>query len=205
MTGSPSFQDLAAQLASGEREDAARVIFERFSNRLINLARTRLGGHLRHRVDPESVVQSAYRSFFRGADAERFVYEAWEDLWGLLTILTLRKVYARADYFLAEKRHVGRERPLAQDDQHPSDRIELAAAQPSPEEAAMLAELVENLMDGLRSREREVAVLLLQRNTVREISHIVKMSERTVSRIRARIQDHLEKLIADTPDDGSCT
>jgi RNA polymerase sigma-70 factor, ECF subfamily len=201
MTESPSFRNLAAQFDSGEREDAARVIFERFSNRLIALARGRLSGPLQNRVDPESVVQSAYRSFFRGADADRFAYDAWEDLWGLLTILTLRKCFARVDYFLADKRNVNRESPIDGGSVQSTDRIELAAAEPSAAEAAMLSDLVEQLMTSLSDREREVAQLLLQRHTVREISVIVKMSERTVSRIRGHIQIQLEKLIAETPAD----
>jgi RNA polymerase sigma factor (sigma-70 family) len=200
MTESPSFRDLAAQLDSGQREDAARIIFERFTNRLINLARSRLGEPLRNRVDPESVVQSAYRSFFRGSDADRFQYDAWDDLWGLLTILTLRKCFARADYFLAEKRNVNRESQLTPGGGHPSDRIELATAEPSAAEAAMLSELVEQMMNRLNEREREVAVLLLQRHTIRDISGMVKLSERTVSRSRSRIQHQLEQLIAETAD-----
>lgn len=198
MPDSPSFRNLAAQFESGDREEAARAIFERFTNRLIRLARTRLGGPLQHRVDPESVVQSAYRSFFRGADADRFEYNAWDDLWGLLTILTLRKCFARADYYLAEKRNVNRQTSL--DGPSETDRIELAAAEPSAAEAAMLSDLVEQLMSGLGDRERDVATLLLQRHTVREISRIGKLSERSVTRIRRRIESRLEDLIVAAPE-----
>ena len=42
----------------------ARALFERFSRRLIGLARCHLEVRLQHKVDPEDVVQSAYKSFF---------------------------------------------------------------------------------------------------------------------------------------------
>src|SRR5262245_47104649 len=48
-----------ATIASGA--DLTRTL-ERFSRRLIGLARVHLGGRLRTKVDPEDVVQSAYKS-----------------------------------------------------------------------------------------------------------------------------------------------
>ena len=63
MGTSSSFTDVMARLRAGD-EDAARQVFQRFVHRLVGLARVRLGRDLRRRVDPEDVVQSAYKSFF---------------------------------------------------------------------------------------------------------------------------------------------
>ena len=41
---------------------ALRLEFERFSQQLIGLARKHIGARLEHKVDPEDVVQSAYKS-----------------------------------------------------------------------------------------------------------------------------------------------
>src|ERR1700679_4129725 len=55
--------DLLARWRAGDQQ-AATEMFHRYANRLILLARSRLSPRLSHRVDPEDVVQSAYRSFF---------------------------------------------------------------------------------------------------------------------------------------------
>ena len=57
------------QLLNRVRSDdsgAAEELFERYLQRLLALVRTRLPGKLARRVDPDDVVQSAYRSFFTG-------------------------------------------------------------------------------------------------------------------------------------------
>src|SRR5262245_66557008 len=89
--------------------DAARAIFERFTRRLIGLARCHLGDRLRHKVDPEDVVQSAYKSFFLRYGDGPLAAGDLDGLWGLLTIITLRKCADRARYYQAECRDLSRE------------------------------------------------------------------------------------------------
>ncbi len=60
----------------GGDDDAARELFDRYVHRLIGVARNRLSVKLARRVDPEDIVQSAYRSFFRGADDGNYSLEA---------------------------------------------------------------------------------------------------------------------------------
>ena len=48
-------------------EQAATELFDRYVERLIRLAQSRLSAKLRRRVDAEDVVQSVYRSFFSHA------------------------------------------------------------------------------------------------------------------------------------------
>jgi len=50
---------------------AARQIYDRYAARLLGLARRMLAEKLAARVDPEDVVQSAYRSFFLHARTGR--------------------------------------------------------------------------------------------------------------------------------------
>ena len=56
MADERSFDDLMARLRAGDA-DAARSVFERYTERLIALARSRLGKRLRQKVDPEDVLQ----------------------------------------------------------------------------------------------------------------------------------------------------
>lgn len=48
-------------------ERAASLLFERYVDRLLVLARNKLSPRMKRRIDPEDVVQSAYRSFFASA------------------------------------------------------------------------------------------------------------------------------------------
>src|SRR5438309_1112705 len=85
--------------------------FERFSRRLIGLARTHLHGRLKEKVDPEDVVQSAYKSLLaRYGDEALAADGGWQGLWGLLTMITIRKCADRARYHQAECRDLQRER-----------------------------------------------------------------------------------------------
>lgn len=141
MEGTGSFADLMERLRAGE-DTAARAIFERFTRRLVGLARRRLDGRLGGKVDPEDVVQSAYKSFFvrqREGDLE---IGDWDGLWGVLTLITLRKVADRAAYHQAAKRDMHRETAGAEDDAAADLALD---REPRPDEAILLAETVEAL------------------------------------------------------------
>src|SRR5262245_13855050 len=84
--------DLLARWQSGDQQAAAKL-FERYSDRLIELARSRLPAALARRIDAEDVVQSVYRSFFTAADDGHYALPQGGDLWRLLVTITLHKVY----------------------------------------------------------------------------------------------------------------
>src|SRR5262245_33186687 len=100
MAASDSFSDLMARLRAGEGA-AARQVFERFVRQFDAV--------LRRKVDPEDVVQSAYKSFFLHYGAGKLDVQDWGNLWGLLTMITLRKCLDRVEYHRAGCRDEGRE------------------------------------------------------------------------------------------------
>src|SRR5262245_21175403 len=108
MAENESFPELMDRLRSGE-DEAAREVFARFAARLVGLARRHLDGRLAVKVDPEDVVQSAYKSFFVRQREGSLEVGSWDGLWGLLTLITLRKCADRAEHYRAAKRDVGRE------------------------------------------------------------------------------------------------
>jgi RNA polymerase sigma-70 factor (ECF subfamily) len=67
---------------------AARQIHDRYAERLIAVARRLLSDKLAARIDPEDVVQSAYRSFFLRARDGQYVVRESGDLWRLLIAIT---------------------------------------------------------------------------------------------------------------------
>lgn len=196
-----SFNDLMARLQSGD-PDAAAEIFRRFSNRLIALARSRLDRLPRQKADPEDVVQSVFRSFFIRHANDPFDLTNWDNVWGMLTVITMRKCGHRIEYYRAARRDVAREvfQPPSTDDSARSWQV--IAREPTPMEAAMLAETVEQVMSGLKERERPVLTLSLQGYTVQEISEQIGRTERTVRRMLENIKRQLEALRAGSVDEA---
>lgn len=176
--------------------DAARAVFLRFAQRLVGLARGRLDQRLAAKVDPEDVVQSAYKSFFVRQREGGLEIGSWDGLWGLLTLITLRKCADRAVYFKAEKRDYQRElAPAASPDASRAAPFDAALdREPSPDEALALAETVETLFRSLDDPdERAILELSLQGFTAQEISERLGRAERSVRRLRERIRKRLER------------
>ena len=62
----PSDGSLLRRLRKGE-QDAATRLYLRYARRLHGLATAQTGQDLKSRVDPEDIVQSVFRTFFRRA------------------------------------------------------------------------------------------------------------------------------------------
>jgi RNA polymerase sigma-70 factor (ECF subfamily) len=181
------------------REVTARELFDRFTVRLISLARRQLDARLRHKIEPEDVVQSAYKSFFLRYGEGSLGDQGWQGLWGLLTCITLRKCVERVRYYRAERRDIARERVRFHDEEGGESWRDAVSRAPTPEQAAILAETVEQVLRGLDADERSIIELSLQGYTTAEISKQLGRAERSVRRLRARIRKRLEQLQAGKP------
>ena len=185
--------DAVAQPESLAPDIAPREAFERFSRRLIGLARVHLHGRLKHKVDPEDVVQSAYKSFLIRYGDEILVAEGSEELWGLLTLITVRKCADRARYYQAECRELGREKGATGSSDSNPPWVMAAGREPSPDEAAMLVETVTDVLQQLNDDERRIVELSLQGYSTQEISEQTGRAERSVRRLRERVRKLLEQ------------
>ena len=187
-----SFAEFLARLQGGD-DAAAQELFGRFTHQLIALALRHIDAGLRHKVDPEDVVQSAYKSFFFRYGAGNLNVVNWNSLWGLLTLITVRKCAERAAYHRAERRDTAREvSPPRGDEAAPPP--EPVGREPTPLEAAVLSETVEQLFAGLDEEERPVLELSLQGFTTREISERLGRAERTVRLLREGVRHRLERM-----------
>ena len=196
------FQALMDRLRYGE-PDAAQQIFQHFGQRLIALARSRLHGRVRQQVDPEDVMQSVFKSFFRRQADEPFDLKNWDSLWALLTVLTLRKCGFRTRYMRAQCRDLQREVAIPSSPEDSQASWEAIAREPTPSEAAMLNETVEKLLRSLGERDRRIVELSLQGYTVAEVAGQVSCAERTVQRLLARIKQRLELLGTEESDEAA--
>jgi RNA polymerase sigma-70 factor, ECF subfamily len=196
MSQDPSFDELMVRLRQGD-QDAATEIFNRFTRQLITLARSRLDHILRQKLDPEDVLQSVYRSFFDRHSQGQYDFQNWDTLWGILTLITIRKCGHRLAYYRAACRDIQREvaDPLAPD--ITGTGWDAVAREPTPSEAAQLTETIEQLMAGLTDRERDMVSLRLQGYTAPEISTQVGRTERTVQRVLQRVKRKLVRIHGD--------
>jgi RNA polymerase sigma-70 factor (ECF subfamily) len=187
-----SFAEFLTRLQARD-DSAAKELLQRYAHQLLALARRRIPDGLRHKVDPEDIVQSAYKSFFHryGAGSPELIN--WNSLWGLLILITVRKCAERVAYYRAECRDVAREVTAP-----PGDEAvpwpEPFGREPTPLEAAELSETVEQLFAALDEDERPVLELSLQGYSTREISQQLGRAERTVRLFRERVRKRLERM-----------
>ena len=175
----------------GDMPLARRLEFEQFSQQLIGMARKHLGARLEHKVDPEDVVQSAYKSLLLRYGDGGLGAEGWQGLWGLLTTITIRKCADRARFHQAERRDVRREVVAPAQDSAPWTAA--VSREPTPDHAAMLSEVMENLFSRLEEDERTMIELSLQGFSTQEISEKTGRAERSVRRLRERVRKYLER------------
>ncbi|MBX3444894.1 MAG: protein kinase [Planctomyces sp.] len=178
-----SNQELVAAWRRGS-DQAAGILVRRYMVRLTALARSRLSRKLARRLDPEDIVLSAWRSFFIAASDGRLSVPGDDDLWPLLVTLTLRKLSRQRARQSAARRDIDLETPL----DSVSDWRSAIARDPTPEEAALLADEVEALLAALNATDREVLVRRLEGADHAAIASALQCSERSVRRSMQRIR-----------------
>jgi RNA polymerase sigma factor (sigma-70 family) len=186
------WEALLARWQQGDQQ-AAEELFRRYKDRLIALASSRLSSKLSHRVDAEDVVQSAYRSFFRGARNGQYEVQCGDDLWQLLVVITLHKLQFQVRSHQARKRSAERDQHLGTSDNLFGLQASLLARDPSPVEAASLADELEQLMRGLDPLQRRMVELRLQGCDLDEIATATERCQRTVRRTLDEIKQRLQK------------
>ena len=196
-TMSDSFTEFLARLRDGD-DAAARELFGRFAHQLIALTLRHIDAGLRHKVDPEDVVQSAFKSFFARYGDGNLDDVNGNSLWGLLTLITVRKCAERAAYHRAACRDAAREASPPREEET-APWLEPFGREPTPLEAAVLSETVAQLFAALDEQERPVLELSLQGYTTREISERLGRAERTVRLLREGIRDRLERMQRESP------
>jgi DNA-directed RNA polymerase specialized sigma24 family protein len=177
---------------ASERDQAARLIWGRYFPELLVLARNNLNRRIRRREDEEDVLQSMYKSFCLRQQRGLFDLVGRDSLWNLLVKITLRKTRNTAKKHLRGKRNVGREDSIAHDDDAETAQWALEqmhAAAPSPAEAALLNEALEQRLEALDSPElQQIALWRLEGYSNQEIAARLDRTERSVERKMERIR-----------------
>jgi RNA polymerase sigma factor (sigma-70 family) len=185
------FDDLMARVRSGD-EAAEAVVFRRFVHRLIALAARQFDAWIRDPADVENIVVSAYKSFYRRNRRGELDLADWDELWSLLVVITLHKCTKRRKYLRAARRDVGRQVSL---ESWNGGATELADRSPTPQEAAILKETLEQLLRAMAPGDRPLVEEILMGYTAEEVAERLDCSERTVRRVRQRAKLRLQQLI----------
>ncbi|MBY0232083.1 MAG: sigma-70 family RNA polymerase sigma factor [Gemmataceae bacterium] len=154
-------------------EEAARLLHDRYAERLRRLARVNSSAALAGRVEADDIVQSVFRRFFQAAARGAYDLPTSDDLWSLLMVIALNRVRLAEDFHRAARRSVRRTVPTGLDEER------LAA----PPDADGLVRLVlDEALDRLPANYRRAIELRMQGHEIADIARITNRSQRTTER-----------------------
>jgi RNA polymerase sigma-70 factor, ECF subfamily len=168
---------------------AATRLYHRYAKRLRALAKLKESPDLERRVDADDIVQSVFGSFFRKAKTGVYDVPEGKELWRLFVVITLNKVRAKGVYHRAEMRDVGRTANGLDGD---CDRLAT-----STDACAELKLAIEEALDRLSVKHRNVIQLRMEGFEVEEIAKTTSRSKRTVERLIQEALARLGKLLDD--------
>lgn len=185
----PTDRSLLRRLRGGE-QDAAEALYVRYARRLRALASTQTSAALASRFDPEDVVQSVFRTFFRRAADGQYDVPEGEELWNLLLVISLNKIRALATYHKAAKRDATTTLPLT------SAESSSSGPDASKYEALQILELViDEMLVDLPESQRAMIRMRIEGHAVDEIAAATQRSKRTVERALMQFRAQLGKLL----------
>jgi RNA polymerase sigma-70 factor (ECF subfamily) len=175
-------------------DTAAQELFDKYCERLLGLARRRIGQRLNSRLDPEDVLQSAFRTFFIHAKNDEFTFQNEDDLFKLLVRITVHKTLRQIAFHRAAKRNPGQE--MGNSDSAHEQLMQATNNEPTPEAELALIEHIEGLMQRLSPFERQVLELKLQGHSSAEIAEQLGSYERKIRRALEHVRE-----VAESTDD----
>jgi RNA polymerase sigma-70 factor (ECF subfamily) len=178
---------LVRRLQHGEG-DAATAIFMRYAHRVRKLAEAQLGAGLGRRVDPEDVVQSVFRTFFRRTRHGHYEVPQGEELWRLLLVISLNKIRSTAAHHRSAKRDVRNTAGLG-------EREVVSNAHEEEECYLILKMVIDELLADLPDYQREMIALRIDGHEVAEIATRTKRAKRTVERVLQNFRVRLAGII----------
>jgi RNA polymerase sigma-70 factor, ECF subfamily len=174
---------LVRRFQAGE-QSAATALFDRYAERVRQLAHPRCSSGYSARFDADDIVQSVFRSFFNGVRRETYQVPADGDLWGLLLVMALNKIRSHVDFHRAAKRAVSRTA-------RQEDLEDWPLGDGSDPGSGFLRVVLDDLMDGLPVSNREIVRLRIDGHEVKEIAALTGRSSRTVERVLHDFRDRI--------------
>jgi RNA polymerase sigma-70 factor (ECF subfamily) len=186
-----SDRSLLRRLRHGQA-DASTELYLRYAQRLLALAAAQSSPGLARRVDPEDIVQSVFRTFFRRANLGHYAVPEGEEIWKLLLVIALNKVRATGAFHRAAKRDIRRTAGGEAFDR-------AVESQPGPDEAGLsiLQMVVEELLHDLPEAHRRMIELRIEGHEVNDIAATVHRSKRSVERVLQDFRQRMDAMIGE--------
>jgi RNA polymerase sigma-70 factor, ECF subfamily len=188
----PSDRSLLRRIQHGQ-SDASTELYLRYAQRLMAVAAAQSSPDLAQRVDPEDIVQSVFRTFFRRAKLGQYTVPEGEELWRLLLVIALNKIRAIGAFHRAAKRDV----KLTTGGKGYEFAVESQAAR-DEEALSLLRMVIDDLLQGLPEAHRRIIELRIEGHEINEIATAVQRSKRSVER---ELQDFRNRLRSLTKED----
>jgi RNA polymerase sigma factor (sigma-70 family) len=185
LTDSTGARTLLNLWREGDQE-AARQLVDRYTNRLLNLARGHISQRVKSRVDPEDIVQSVFRTFFAHARAGEFTIANQHELCKLLMQITVHKTLRLVAFHQAAKRDQRLE--VGQGQKSRAAVLEVLDREPSPDAVAAFLDQLEQFLSRLRPQERAILEMRLQGYSNEEIVRKLGIYDRKIRRVIERIR-----------------
>jgi DNA-directed RNA polymerase specialized sigma24 family protein len=170
----------------GTESDIQRL-WDRYFERLVRLARTKLPRHRRRELDEEDVAISAFQSFCDRAGRGQFPQLSdRNDLWRLLLTITIRKAGMTIRHQNRQKRGAGNvlgESAVMAENTRGAGIAEFLNHEPTPQEVVHFTDELEGHLNRLAdSTLKTIAVRKLEGHSSQEIAAELGTSARTVDR-----------------------
>jgi RNA polymerase sigma-70 factor, ECF subfamily len=178
-------RSLVVMVRSGD-EDAAYELYDRYARRVFGLVKSKMGARLATATDPDDIVQSVFKSAFRGMKSGHYEAPEGATLWNLLAVIAVRKLSNKANHHSAECRDINRKVSIE------SDLLVMSDDQASIE---FLELCVRETLELLRLGDREILSLRIQNHNVNEISEITGRSRRSIERSLQRSRQRLADVL----------
>jgi RNA polymerase sigma-70 factor, ECF subfamily len=168
-------------------EDAATTLYLRYADRLQRLANHQVSSELASRVDPEDIVQSVFRTFFRRAADGQYNIADKEDLWKLLLVMSLNKIRSSGTFHNAAKRSSRNTKSLINENDSRMDH-------PNEETPFQILKMtVEEIVRELPEEQHEIIFLRIQGFDIDEIAERSGRAKRSIERILQGFRKRLLK------------
>jgi len=177
------------QLAGGDQQ-AAEQLWQHVSARVREFARPKLDAETRRRYDEDDAANSAFHSLCRGLADGRMEAENRDALWGLLAVITSRKISAQRRSLNRLKRGGGDIRGESGFAEFGDSGINaIAGDQRTPDVLAEISESCAQLLDALPGETMKTIVLLkFQGSNNGEVASELQCTRRTIERKLERIR-----------------
>ena len=182
-----SDKSLIALVKTGD-EEAATAIYERYAKRIHGLVSSQMSERLSAQVQPEDIVQSVFKSIFRGVSSGGYDAPKGGELWQLIAVVAIHKVRKNASRGNALRRDSRRTQAI-----EPTDNLDFFDRS-TPEQFEVA---IREATESLKPAEQSVVIYRVQGHSVEEISEKLDRSRRGIERLLQSAREKLAKLLSE--------